>query len=138
LSQVDTSFGFGNTSATTPPASSPSFGAFKTPSSQSKPASAARKKTAGKKQMPENLQAYSVNNPPVKDGGNDDNNDPSETEAAGFQSSFKLPNDPSFAKKQELEDNNDASNENDDDDDVDYVSPTEAPAGSIGYGDWQQ
>ena len=71
-------------------------------------------------------QAYSFNRPPptlnsAMSGGAD----PDETEEAGFQSTFRLPNDPTFGKRRQesVVTTEDASggDEEDDDDDGAFV-----------------
>ena len=82
--KVDTNFSFGSKFSSSEPAAAP-----KTQSRQ-------------KAKLEDDQQAYSFNNPTtalssaLSDGPN-----PEETEEAGFQSTFRLPNDPSFGKRKQ-------------------------------------
>ena len=73
----------------------------------------------------EQQQAYSFNNPPAAPPtalSSALSANPDETEEAGFQSTFRLPNDPSFGKRKQdsvvTEDGSDGDEDDDDDDDA--------------------
>lgn len=83
-----------------------SFGSNSTKFNSSEPAAAPKTQSRQKAKLDDDQQAYSFNNPPappktalssaLSDGAN-----PEETEEAGFQSTFRLPNDPSFGKRKQ-------------------------------------
>ena len=82
-----------------------SFGTNATKFNSSEPAAPKAQLRHKAKLDDDDQQAYSFNNPPapktalssaLSDGAN-----PEETEEAGFQSTFRLPNDPSFGKRKQ-------------------------------------
>ena len=79
-----------------------SFGTNATKFNSSEPA-APKAQSRQRAKLDDDQQAYSFNKPPttalssaLSDGAN-----PEETEEAGFQSTFRLPNDPSFGKRKQ-------------------------------------